>query len=504
MDSFEWNFITRRGHLLYDGDNIFRWASYNVPALLLLEDRPSKTLYGFPVCERPVPNPEIDENGYGYGMELGRSCILPKQDEQDPVNSTEWVIPTPEEQEDAILAVKGSGGRVIRTYTLGMGRMHHIQAPNSFYEPAFIAMDHALALARKHGIRLVIPLINNHNGGDSAGLGNFGDYLGLCLFRGIPPSQFYTDETMKADFRNIITFVLNRVNTINGIRYGDDPTILAWQLGNELGGWEGPAPPAAWTIEMATCIKQLAKNTLVMDGTMGGLDAPNRYPDKVLQSSVIDIFSNHYYYGSSDYPRIKRDAEFITKFSKAFIVGEFGFDYKNCKKIYEICVNDQRISGCMVWSLRYHSRDGGFYSHNEDKGFLSFHVPGFPEAEGFGCDDIRMAKMIRQMGWAMQGVDPSTVPAPLPAPCKPTYGAISPHNLRWFGSAWAEKYKIYRRRQNEWILIGEIIDNKRYGSSLFADTQAEPGQMYEYMIQPVDINGVPNIHTPLVLGPLLA
>lgn len=81
-------------------------------------------------------------------------------------SNTPWVPPTPQEQEDAILTVKGAFGRVIRTYTLGFGPFHHIQAPNTFYEPAFVAMDHALALARIHKIRLVIPIINNHFKGD--------------------------------------------------------------------------------------------------------------------------------------------------------------------------------------------------------------------------------------------------------------------------------------------------------------------------------------------------
>ena len=215
-----WNFITRDGYKLFDGNKRFRWASYNVPNLLLLEDRNNtgQFLYGFPICKFAVSNPSFDSNGYGYGVENGESCIIPKNGESDPPEANKWICPTPDEQEDAILSVKGSGGQVIRTYTLGFGSNYHVRGPGSFNEKAFVAMDNALAIARKHRIRLVIPFINNHDGGDRAGLGNFGDYLSMCQFRSLNASDFYTNRVLREDFKDIITFVLQRINTINGVR----------------------------------------------------------------------------------------------------------------------------------------------------------------------------------------------------------------------------------------------------------------------------------------------
>jgi mannan endo-1,4-beta-mannosidase len=94
--------VTRSGTKLYENGVQFKWISYNIPNLLLLE-----------------------------GV------------------TDEWIPPTPYEQESAILALVGSYGRVARTYTLGFGPHYHMTGPGMYYEPAWVAFDNALAIARK-------------------------------------------------------------------------------------------------------------------------------------------------------------------------------------------------------------------------------------------------------------------------------------------------------------------------------------------------------------------
>ena len=38
--------------------------------------------------------------------------------------------------------------------------------------------------------------------------------------------------------------------------------------------------------------------------------------------------------------------------------------------------------GALLWSLRFHNRDGGFYWHYEKRGFESYHWPGFDSGKG--------------------------------------------------------------------------------------------------------------------------
>lgn len=91
-------------------------------------------------------------------------------------------------------------------------------------------------------------------------------------------------------FKDYIQKVVTHVNQYTNISYADDPTIFAYETGNEL---EGPvsrdlAVPVAWVSEIGKLLKSLAPTKLVVDGTYGvsreHLDIPE-----------VDIYSNHGY-----------------------------------------------------------------------------------------------------------------------------------------------------------------------------------------------------------------
>lgn len=104
-------------------------------------------------------------------------------------------------------------------------------------------------------------------------------------------AAFYTDSGVIASYKvrtsdcpfsvAVLTFLprsqsyikqmLTRKNPYTGLAYGRDPTIMAWETGNELGGYIGAEgyPPAAWTTSIALYIKSLAPNQLTIDGSNG-------------------------------------------------------------------------------------------------------------------------------------------------------------------------------------------------------------------------------------------
>lgn len=50
----------------------------------------------------------------------------------------------------------------------------------------------------------------------------------------IPIAILDSDADGRDSFKLIITHLLNRRNTITGVRYGSDPTFLALESGNEM------------------------------------------------------------------------------------------------------------------------------------------------------------------------------------------------------------------------------------------------------------------------------
>lgn len=67
--------------------------------------------------------------------------------------------------------------------------------------------------------------------------------------------QFYTNQTIIDDFKNYIKVILTRTNQFTGLTYAEDPTIFAYETGNELGGpiFGDMWVPNEWTEQIAVC-----------------------------------------------------------------------------------------------------------------------------------------------------------------------------------------------------------------------------------------------------------
>lgn len=156
--------------------------------------------------------------------------------------------------------------------------------------------------------------------------------------------NFYTDAYCKQLYKNYVNYFLNRVNTITGKKYKDDPTILMWELANEPRCESDPSGNTlqAWIDEMAGYIKSIDPNHLVSTGEEGWYAIPGnpdwKYDGRLgadyirnHQSPYIDICSFHLYpqgYGMSDQENldwIQRhllDAKNVI--GKPVYLGEFG------------------------------------------------------------------------------------------------------------------------------------------------------------------------------------
>jgi hypothetical protein len=424
--------ITRRGDQLWEADHAFRFISFNIPNLQLVEDNFA------------------------------------------PDAKTAWRWPNAFELNDALASVEQLGGTVVRTYVLSvkrdssdMGDHVYVRGPGQFNEDAFRTLDLALDIAARHNVRLVIPLVDGWQW-----QGGRGEY---AAFRGKQPDDFWTDEQVIADFEATVRHVLTRVNTRTGVAYRDDPTVLAWETGNEL-----DCPPA-WTRRIAAFIKSLDGRHLVLDG-----GSWRRIEPASLDDPNVDVVATHHYpnldNGASYVPNILA-ARKAARGKRPYFVGEFGFaPVDELRRVYDAVI-DNDITGALLWSLRFHNRDGGFYWHWEPAGgglFKAYHWPGF--ASGHAYHERRTLELTRDRAFKIRGLQPPAVSAPAPPTLLPIQDVAA---ISWQGSPGASSYQVERSATAEgpWQVVGQRVDDAAVAyRPLFHDGAAQPGRAYHYRV----------------------
>jgi len=427
------NFITRQGDKLYDGSREFRFISFNIPCLHYIED----------------------------DMQFAK---------QMPFR-----LPDPFEIEDALETIKQMGGQVARTYTLPVRRKMdwetrpvYVLGPGEFNEEAFRALDHCLALAHKHGIRLIIPFVNNFQW--------WGGVAEYAAFRDKPREAFWTDPQCIADFKQTLAFVINRTNTITGVPYKEDKTILAWETGNET------QCPRSWTAEICAYIKELDPGHLVVDGYYP--PGPPVLRPASLEDENIDFVQTHHYEKDARQimQNIKKNAA-LARGKKPYHVGEFGFVSTEATRAVLDTVIAENVTGALIWSLRRHHRDGGFLWHHEPSGgdfFKAYHWPGF--ASGAVYDETDLMALMRAKAFEIQGV-PAPERTPPAAPVRLPINDVGAISRR--GSVGAASYRIERADSaaGPWQCLAHDVSDARFQyRPLYSDNKVEMGRAYYYRV----------------------
>ncbi|KAJ1558310.1 hypothetical protein HK096_002347, partial [Nowakowskiella sp. JEL0078] len=176
---------------------------------------------------------------------------------------------------------KHSNYNVIRTWAFcenTCGLITFSGTTLTFTSSVFNKLDYLLAQASLKGFKVILALTNNWQ--DYGGMDIYTKNLG-----GTYHDDFYTKASIKAGFKQYISWILNRVNSVNGIIYKNDPTIFGWEIANEarcVGGGLAmssacvPSVITSWYDEISKYIKTIDKNHLVGTGDEGmGLTSPS-------------------------------------------------------------------------------------------------------------------------------------------------------------------------------------------------------------------------------------
>ena len=221
--------------------------------------------------------------------------------------------------EKAIQTAKENNIAVLRFYIdLGWGKTEDF--------------DRIFDIASKYGVYIILAFTDCCCSGDYTNLKKY--------FEVRAPFCNITNKQSIRAFKKLIKQIIERKNSINGRIYRDDPTILAWEIANELEYWRfAESDVYRWIGDISTYIKGLDKNHLVTIGISTNnfdlSEGSSLY--KIFNVATVDFLSFHYYpdsnklnlnkgiSGKEDIYKI----EFITKkflsLHKPVIISEFGF-----------------------------------------------------------------------------------------------------------------------------------------------------------------------------------
>lgn len=131
-------------------------------------------------------------------------------------------------------------------------------------DPAFVALDKTIALAKEHNIRLLITLLDQHDQ-------HLGGARDIARNAAVCNSCFFGDPTAKAMTKEVMDKFLTRTNSITGVPYKNDPAIFGWSFMNEAYDTGSGTQFRGWVNEMGTYLKSIDPNHMLASGDDGSV-----------------------------------------------------------------------------------------------------------------------------------------------------------------------------------------------------------------------------------------
>ncbi len=377
------------------------------------------------------------------------------------VNGVDW--PTPFRVTNVLDTAVMMGANALRSHTLAASVGHPrslMPTLRQMNEEALEKVDFALDEIAKRGLRVIIPFVCNwsyYHGGIST----------FTMWRGIENAmEFYSHPDIIADFKWYIEQLLNRTNTINGMKYKDDPTILAWELGNELNH-----VPVEWVEQMCSYIKSIDSNHLISHGKQFQVDA-----DK-LRVAGLDIIDVHYYPASAE--ALQADAKMITEADKVYIAGEYDWSGVEAASFLEQAAHHPHVSGTCFWSLFGHHDEGGYVQHYD--GF-ALHYPG----TGFSDEHNSRVEALRHHAYIMrQQTPPQLMLREAPIILDASEGQITFRGVA--GGALYTLEKSATGDEGTWL---PWIEREPYQNGMWSDPLRVKGNTVYYRVRAISKDGV--------------
>lgn len=170
-------------------------------------------------------------------------------------------------------------------------------------------LNAALAVAAQHDVRLIVAFTDVYYGPNFHPPGDYVYYNG----DGILGPSFYSTGYLN----NYLPLVQALV-----ARFKDDPTVFAWQLGNELKCPWNPGDVLAFSHSMASYIRAIDQRHMLSFGTAGRVFSGLSVSQATQLYQDFDFLTIHVYNGDNSLD----DSGLANQLRKPLLVSEAGFD----------------------------------------------------------------------------------------------------------------------------------------------------------------------------------
>lgn len=254
--------------------------------------------------------------------------------------------------------------------------------PNTYNETSLAVMDWVIAQAAMRGLHVVLWLSDNWK--DRGGAEQIVRWT-------VPQNdwyhdRFYTNQAAKDLYKQNIANLLNRVNTITGVAYKDDPTIMSWELLQDArcqgvdmstSGTCTTTMIRDWAAEMVAYVKQLDPKHMVALGDEGFVDKANGAYPNVASAWYSDGSTGDFkeylevpgvdYGGAKWYPTywgltpnagegwITDHAAVAASVGKPFVLTEYAFPRNGramAFSMWHAAALSSNTAGTMVWNVQ--------------------------------------------------------------------------------------------------------------------------------------------------------
>ena len=239
------------------------------------------------------------------------------------------------------------------------------KAPGIYNDTLLVGLDYLLAEMAERDMHAVLYFNNSWEWS-----GGYGQYLewageGKALLPSVDGYENYVDhvcrfvhnDKAKELYYNHVRTIVNRVNTVTGKRYKDDPAIFSWQIGNEPRAFARDSLTKAafhdWMTASAALIKSLDSNHMVSSGSEGlyGCEVDMDLFEKIHSDRNFDYMNIHIWplvwrwvdkdtFADSVQVAVAKTEKYMTahfpvaeRIGKPIVLEEFGYPRDGGKKV---------------------------------------------------------------------------------------------------------------------------------------------------------------------------